>query len=292
MKTTARILLILSTAALAGGLLLTPALSAPRGEGKGRQIAAADASTPKRGAAESKGPRAERAKGRPDAAAEAWGAKRGNDDVPRARSGQSDGPRGLMGPGAPHGARGPKGPGAPEGPLAGAGPLARLVETPFWTDEKLSAGLNLTADQIAALEASRAATIAALDEAPATEPAAIAQELRQESPDLDKVLALHDAAHAARAARMRAALSHFVAVKTILTNEQEQKLLENFRGAARERFPEASGRIDDIRGTVRQILQDGGTTEDVRAALKDEGVREQMIERIIKRLEEHRKSEK
>jgi hypothetical protein len=150
----------------------------------------------------------------------------------------------------------------------------------------------LTADQIAALEASRAATIAALDEAPATEPAAIAQELRQESPDLDKVLALHDAAQAARAVRMRAALSHFVAVKTILTNEQEQKLLENFRGAARERFPEASGRIDDIRGTVRQILQDGGTTEDVRAALKDEGVREQMIERIIKRLEEHRKSEK
>jgi hypothetical protein len=91
---------------------------------------------------------------------------------------------------------------------------------------------------------------------------------------------------------MRAALSHFVAVKTILTNEQEQKLLENFRGAARERFPEASGRIDDIRGTVRQILQDGGTTEDVRAALKDEGVREEMIERIIKRLEEQRKSEK
>jgi Spy/CpxP family protein refolding chaperone len=182
-----------------------------------------------------------------------------------------------------HGHHGKGGPGGPLGALLP--PQLGKAMFPFWKNENLSEGLNLSAEQVASLEESHRVMKEALDagKGSAKETVkALLDEVKKEEPNLDSANGLVDELSADLAEKAKIVLGHVVTVKAILTDEQEATLKAN--------APEAvHGRMEDLRGMreeIREILTGGGSIDDVKALLVEREVPEELQEVIIQRVEE------
>ena len=183
--------------------------------------------------------------------------------------------------------------GNPGGPLSAIFPGAQQLMAPFWENERLAGELNLTEEQVAQLTAARAAAQEALvgsRETVAENRTALMEELGKDSPNLDAVLALHAELGADRELVTQVLLSHVVTVKNILTADQEQVVQRAMRNARPGGFggPGAPGGpgLQLHTETIREMLQSGGTIEDVRAYLTEEGVPAERIDQVVERIQQ------
>lgn len=192
-----------------------------------------------------------------------------------------------MGPGGPKHGRGPGGPGGPEGP---GGPpdspqAIHRAMMPFWENEELSADLGLSEEQVKLLTESHAIAEEVIEAHRDTVEAAgkaLRDEMQKDAPDAAAVKDLATKFAAERQTIAHAGLEHAVHVKNILTADQEKTLRSNAREFGREQME----RLGELRGEIRDILVNGGTLEDVKALLEDEGVPERLQKVVLRRVEQ------
>jgi len=163
----------------------------------------------------------------------------------------------------------------------------------FWENERVAEALQLSPDQVQALNEAADATQSSMEAIQGDGREAqeeLRAELEKDNPDVTTVNRLVDQISASQAERLRITTSHRVAVQSILTAEQETALKEARRG----------GRGGQGRGQARG--EDGGegrgqrgqrgegmgnrfegvkTLEDLNAALDKANVPEERRERII-----------
>lgn len=192
-------------------------------------------------------------------------------DAPRA--GQFD-RAGFPGFDGPHGHRGQD------------GPNHRKLLFPFWEKEEVAQELQLTDEQVAALSESLDILKSELE---ATEGSvmdahkALREAMQVDSPDLNTIYELHDAAAEAKAEKGKIFLAHAVTVKNVLTEDQEETLKElRPRRPGREMFRN----VMTLRGDIKDTIRDGGDIEDVEALLEERQIPEGIQDRILNRVEE------
>lgn len=227
---------------------------------------------------------------------EAQGPRRGGDrfaemwDAP-----QPGGPGGGYfggpdGPPRPHGPGGPGfgGPGLPglDGPLAKAGKLA----FPFWENDQIAEDLELTDEQIEALEESHEIMKEGLEASKGSMidlGKQLKEEMEKDSPNAATVNDLLDQITAEGNEKARLLLGHVVVVKNVLTEEQEEALPD----AAKAVFREHRDDLSELRRDIRETLRDGGTIDDVAAVIDSYELPEPLGDIALKmteRILEHR----
>ncbi len=138
---------------------------------------------------------------------------------------------------APRARRQQGGPGF-EAIMGGRDQAGELIH--FWDNERVAERLNLTDDQINALQQSfdsAKASLDALKDDGKDAREALRAELEKDNPDLNAVLAADAEITKVNAQRRKIVLTHRVAVQSILSADQEAKLKEGRRamiGRARE----------------------------------------------------------
>ncbi|CAN5288016.1 hypothetical protein BH09SUM1_BH09SUM1_30660 [soil metagenome] len=195
--------------------------------------------------------------------------------------------------GADHGwrgapAHGQHGPGGPLlDPRGMPNPEAALA--PFWEKADLAAELKLSDSQIASLKESRDLTMTELDKTPGsvrTKADALRQELQKDNPDLTSIDKLLDDVTTDANAKAHLILAHIVTVKTILTPDQEAVL----KAHVKEKIGELPGKVDELRGEIREVIEKGGNMEDVKAMLTEKGIPE-LRQQLILKMVQHRLDE-
>lgn len=185
--------------------------------------------------------------------------------------------RGPGGPGGPEGPEGLGGPGGPEG--------MRRAMMPFWEHEEITAKMNLTEEQTKALEESHAIAKEVVDankDAVKEAGEALRAEMEKDTPDAATAKALSAKFAEKREIVGQAVLEHVVHVKSILSADQEKQLRQGGRKFGREKMEE----LGELRGEIREILQSGGTIEDVKALLEEKDLPPHVQEMIVKRVED------
>lgn len=221
-------------------------------------------------------------------------------DGPREERGGFFGGGAHRGPGGPEGMGGfgPGGPGGHGGPAAGLlgqlGPKVAAAMFPFWEHEEITEDLDLTPEQVKALQESHDLMHDTLDGGKGSVRKLgreLKAELEKDNPDLAAVKKINEQLTADIASKSGAVLAHVVTVKTILTEEQETQLRKSGREFARERAPQLGALREEIRETIRQ----GGTLADVEAIVNDsdlpEKAKERILEGVKERLEEAKKKD-
>lgn len=161
----------------------------------------------------------------------------------------------------------PGGHGPHEGrPPFGGGPEHQLMKDliPFWENEELATELGLDEGQILLLDESLTNAKETLDgekESLKTAMDAVRDAMEVDNPDLDAVYAAMDEVAVHKTTIAKAAAGHRVAVKNILTAEQEETLKEKRRELIKERvrervgdrFPGLGGGFDGPEGEGRPL---------------------------------------
>lgn len=220
------------------------------------------------------------------------GQQDGNARERRGPGARRDGERPAFAPRGPEGPRGPQGPGGPGGPGGFGGPgidgaLARATALmiPFWENDDVVEKLGLTDSQIQSLAESHSVTKESLEagEGSVREAAeALREEMERDNPDLTTVNDLVDTVTEASNEKSKLILGHAVVVKNVLTEEQEELLKDHARGAREEHGPEARRLMQE----AREIVQGGGTLDDVIALIEGSELPDNAKDRLIKMAEQ------
>ncbi len=177
-----------------------------------------------------------------------------------------------------------------------AGMLGQLRDQGrFWDKPELAEAIELTEDQIEALEASYTEaqlSFEAIEGSVRDGYKTLRETIETDEPDIVEVNEAIDAATDAQNEAMKILLGHRVVVKNVLTADQEEALREYRRDNFRERFQEIRERMGEFRGVLRDLLEDGTLSsedwEQIDAMLENvEPERADRIREHIERVEEH-----
>lgn len=194
----------------------------------------------------------------------------------------------AIAPRGPEAPRGPQGPGGWDGPGGFQVPgfeAAAALMIPFWQNEGVVEKLALSESQITALSESHALAKEKLQESEGSireAGKALREEMGRDNPDFAAASALLDRLTEATNEKGKIVLGHAVVVKNVLTSEQEEALKGHARGAREEHGPEARRLMEE----AREIIQGGGSLEDVIALIEGSELPDPAKDRLIKMAEE------
>ncbi len=186
----------------------------------------------------------------------------------------------------------------------------------FWDNERIAKRLDLSDQQVEALAESHQITketIQSTREELQTLRRQMREEMSKETPELDRVYELFDQISALQNQNRRSSLGHMVAVRGILTADQQEEV-GNIRRhmvrqnadrpatpdrperPARPNRPDRPGQPDrpmnldrdamaEHHQNIRQILQDGGNSEDVKKYLESNDIPSEARDRVLRRVE-------